>query len=196
MDDWTLALERATQAGPRLTEGTAEFNRACDHIVRLLRDAALLYRDGSWPTAAFLAITALEETAKTHIGMFRSAQTGQATKRGKDPLYSHKEKHLLAASPTVPMGSRLPRVIGDNRVKDLMELATSGRLVSLRESCLYIDRVAGDLVAPTEVVSKERSRELLLFALEAFDDALVGNTNHSYVVGKQADELFADLADA
>jgi len=66
-----------------------------------------------------------------------------------------------------------------------MELATSGQLVFLRESCLYIDRVGSDLVAPTEVVPKEGSRELLLFALEAFDDALVGYTNHSYVVGSR-----------
>jgi AbiV family abortive infection protein len=64
--------------------------------------------------AAFLAIASLEETAKTHIGMFRGAQSGRTKKRGRDSLYSHKEKHLLAASPTVPMGSRLPRVVGDD----------------------------------------------------------------------------------
>jgi hypothetical protein len=35
---------------------------------------------------------------------------------------------------------------------------------------------------------------LLLFAIEVFDDALVGYTNHSYTVAKSTDDLFVVVA--
>ena len=47
---------------------------------------------------------------------------------------------------------------------------------------------------PEEEVSKETAREILLFAIEAFDDALVGWTNFSSTVQKKTDELFEEIA--
>jgi AbiV family abortive infection protein len=73
---------------------------------------------GSHSTTTFLAITALEETAKVHVGMYRSA--GQAIPRRKDPMYKHGQKHLLALGPTVAMGSRLQNAIGETRMTQLI----------------------------------------------------------------------------
>lgn len=190
---WIFAFERALEAGPKIVQGSDEINKALDHILQLLRDATLLFRNGSWPTASFLAITALEETAKTHVAMHRKSSSEHSKKRSKDPLYRHKDKHLLGASPTISMGDRLSNAIGSDRLKELIELAASGHLVSLRESCLYLERTNETLLTPNDVVSKEYSRELLLFSLEALDDALVGYTNHSLTVGERADELFIEI---
>jgi hypothetical protein len=79
-------------------------------------------------------------------------------------------------------------------VRALMDLATSGGLISLRESCMYVNKIAGKLQIPEEEVSKETAREILLFAIEAFDDALVGWTNFSFTVQKKPGELFEEIA--
>jgi AbiV family abortive infection protein len=190
---WFSKVAQVLEAGPRVIDGAAEFDQACDHIFRLLNEASLLFCNESWPTAAFLAITALEETAKTHLGMFRKSGQNHGDKRARDPLFRHKDKQFLSASPTVLMGSRLPKAIGDDRVRELIDLARSGELVSIRESCLYYDRVNDTLTFPPAKVSQELSRDLLLLALETFDDTLVGFTEHLFAVGRQADELFVAL---
>lgn len=192
-ENWFVAFEKALEFGPLRIEGS-EVDLAIYHITRQLLDATLLFRNGRWPTATFLAITALEEVAKTHVAMFHKPRSESGGESRKGPPYSHRKKYVLAAAPTIPMGRRLGEAIGEQRVKDLMELASSGQLISLRESCLYMDKMDGKLKIPTEVISKEVSKELLLFALEAFDDALVGLTNYSYDMGKITDKLFAEMA--
>ena len=99
-----LALEQSLQAGPRMVEGFAEIDRACDHILQLLNDATLLFHKGSWPTAAFLAITALEEAAKTHVGMFRRSSSNHKRERGNGPNCV-----LRLANPPCEYGVRLVR---------------------------------------------------------------------------------------
>ena len=188
-DEWWVALSEALAAGQRLALNSEEFDRTCTHIVRLLKDASLLLENGSAHTACFLTITSLEEVAKVHIGAFRRETV--VLPRHKDPLYKHAAKHRLAASPTIAMGSRLQAAIGENRMLELIKLAREGGLVPLREACLYAEERDGKLQIPTSQVSTEFARDLLLFTIEAFDDALVGFTNHSYVLGNETDELFA-----
>jgi hypothetical protein len=72
-----------------------------------------------------------------------------------------------------------------------MDLARNGGLVALRESCLYVERKDGRLQTPNDVVSSKLAREMLLFAAEAFDDAVVGFTNKSFDLGVATDEIFA-----
>lgn len=90
----------------------------------LLRDAAAILASGSHATAAFLAITALEEVAKVHLGMCRRAT--EPAPRRKDPLYRHEDKHRLAIGPTVATGSRLQQAIGGDRMNELIVQAREG----------------------------------------------------------------------
>ena len=188
-DKWSTSVQAALAVGQKLATTTEEFNQACDHIVQLLRDASTLLANNSHATAAFLAITALEETSKVHIGSYRSS--GQAVPRRKDPLYRHDEKHLIAVGPTVAMGNRLQEAIGVARMNELIELARSGGLVQLREASLYVEQQGTALKAPKDAITKSTSRELLLLAIEAFDDGLVGYTTHTFVLSEQTDALFA-----
>jgi AbiV family abortive infection protein len=191
-DQWLEALSAATTTGAPLLTGAGEVDRACDHIAELLREAVVLFRTGS-PRAAFLAITALEETAKVHVGLFRR---GEPIKRSKDPLFKHVAKHTLAAAPTVAMGRRLQSAIGEDRVNALVAAARAGVLVEQREKSLYLESGSQSLRVPSDSISPELSRELILFAIEAFDDALVGYTNHSHEVGQALDALFDETAGA
>ena len=70
-DDWWSGVRAALAVGQQLAQSVEQFNVACEHIVSLLRDASALLAAGSHATAAFLAITALEETAKVHVGTYR-----------------------------------------------------------------------------------------------------------------------------
>jgi AbiV family abortive infection protein len=193
-EEWWKSVEAALAVGQRIAVTSEELNEASDHIVRLLMDASLLLESGSHATSCFLAITALEETAKVHLGIYRrSAEPGP---RKKDPLFRHDKKHHIAASPTIAMGSRLQGAIGEKRMHELLEVARSGGLVKLREASLYVEKVDDKIQLPSVSVTTTTARELLLFAIESFDDALVGYTSHSFDLSKVTDELFLRWKDA
>lgn len=184
---WWMALEEALGTGVRLISGVGALNGAADHVVQLLQDASDLLERGSHASAAFLSITALEELAKCHLGMYRS---GDAMPRRKDALFSHDKKHRLAVAPTVAMGSRLQEAIGEARMQELMEMASTGALIPLREASLYFSVVGDQLTTPQDAIDPSTTRELLLFVIEVFDDALVGYTSHTFELGETTDSLF------
>jgi AbiV family abortive infection protein len=189
-DRWFALVENTVAAGARTIHNSLSFDRACDHIYGLLRDSALLLRSGSHPSSAFLSVTALEETAKVAVGMYR--RSSQPTKRHADPLYRHRDKHHLAAAPTILIGTRLVAAIGEEEASQILELARTGGLVALRESSLYFDAVGEMVRVPADAITVRRARDLLLFALEAFDDSLVGYTSRSMQLGEAADALFVE----
>jgi AbiV family abortive infection protein len=193
-NSWIQSVNEALAVGQSLCSNTDEFNAACDHIVQLLTDASMLLAARSHATAAFLAITAMEETAKVHIGMFR--RSGAGVKRSKDPLFNHSHKHKLSTGPTVLMGSRLPAAIGEARLKVLIEMAHSGQFVHLREKALYIAQPGAELQVPLKVISREKAIGLLLLAVESFDDSLVGFTNYSMEASLKTDAIFEQWAAA
>ncbi|MBX3208261.1 MAG: AbiV family abortive infection protein [Labilithrix sp.] len=188
-ENWSSSVTAALADGQQIAPSKEEFNLACDHIVQLLRDASALLENGSHATAAFLAVTAIEETSKVHLGHYR--RSAKPLARQKDPLFRHAEKHLLAAGPTVAMGERLREAVGERRVDELVALARNGGLVSLREAALYVEQHSSGLRVPAAVIPKVAAREVLLFAIEAFDDALVGYTDHTFALRNETDSLFS-----
>jgi len=128
------------------------------------------------------------------MGMYRRGAA--PVKRSKDPLYKHGEKHRLALGPTVAMGSRLQAAIGEGRMRELIALAGSGGLVILREAALYVEQKDGALSTPETSVPRSTARELLLLAVEAFDDALVGYTSRSIELSARTDKVFEMWAGA
>jgi AbiV family abortive infection protein len=186
--EWKNSVHAALAVGKRLAASVEEFDLACDHIVQLLDDSSSMIERESYGTAVFLAVTALEETAKVHLGSYRRSTAD--VKRSDDPLFNHKKKHLLALGPTVPMGSRLQAVIGEARMDELIELARSGGFIALREASLYIQQVGDTLHTPGVATSRQLSREILLLSVEAFHDALVGYTNHTYHLAERTNAIF------
>lgn len=186
---WWKSVESSVATGMRICNTIAEFDEACKHVVSLLHDAATLATNGSHPTGAFLAITAIEETAKIHIGMFRRGSEKIA--RRQDPLTHHKTKHHLALGPTISMGGRLQVALGEDRLQELVNLGRTDSFVRIRESAIYLDQSEHGLLVPKSTISKAFAFELLLLAIEVFDDALVGNTNQSFKLGNETDQLFS-----
>lgn len=171
--------------------GVKEFNKACDHICTLLTDAVSVFKAGSFSTAAFLSIAALEEIGKIRVGMIRRKDWTETPKnRKQDLLYSHGAKHIFATPEVILIGSRLRDAIGEKRIRELLDLAEKGGFIELRESSLYIQKRDDKLCCPNEVITHDLGRDIILLALESWDDGLVGLSNHTYELDAKMLELF------
>lgn len=176
------------------TRDSETFDRAGDHVIGLLGDACSLFGKRSWATATFVAVTAIEETAKAESMVYRH-DTSEPPNRN-DPMRRHVNKHVLAVRDTTFMG-RLQEALGEERCRALLHEATEGGLVTLREASIYADVSDGELIVPGDTISKERAREIVLLALEVADDLLVGCTSHSMEVWSPTlNELFASIIES
>jgi len=178
-----------------LIESAEEFNSACSHIVLLLEEAEGAFQRGGYSTATFLAITAIEETAKAHLDAFTGGGLDPESRK-KNIFYNHGKKHQMAAMPTVSMGHRLQAAIGDETLVRILEMSHSKELLNLRESSLYFERKNSALHSPRTTINKITSRSILLYAIEVFDDALVGFTDYSMKISDRTDEVFSRVAAA
>jgi len=171
-------------------KGSQDFDKACDHIMILIEDAFSCYERGSFGTSVFLSITAIEETAKAEIGIFRRYTKAEKENRKKDPLYNHLSKHRIAVLPTVFMGTRLLKAFGEKRCKELQSEVINGSLRDMREDALYFSKKKEDLITPKDIISKEIAGEILLLTIETIDDRLVGYTEHTYNAEIRLSQLF------
>jgi len=185
-------IEQQLNTDNNLIQSVDEFNKAIEHIVQQLSDAYILYENNSFSSSVFMSITVCEEVAKAHLGSFFDGTI--ANGKSKNIFRDHKTKHILSAMPTVPMGSRLEKAIGKTELKKMMNMAHNSGFVQLRESALYFQREKGTLIVPSDKIDKKTARSILLFALEVFDDALVGITTYSMEIDKKTDAIFNKLA--
>ena len=174
-------------------DSSEDFNRCFDHVMGLLKDAALLFKSGSYATSAFMSIAAIEESGKSELSLYTRQEP--ENKLRNDPLRDHKKKETAAVMHAVAMGGRLVDALGDKRIEELCELAYSGELKRLREDALYWDIKNGRIELPEDVVDRALARDLLLFSIEVFDDRLVGYTHYSIEASRTTDELFQEIAD-
>lgn len=172
----------------RLIESIEDFDDACKHVVMLLEESELIYQKGGYSTSVFIAIAAIEETAKAHFGLFTSG--GKDSRRG-NIFYDHYSKHKMGALQTVTMGARLQAAIGQEALNEIMMMAHNKELLKLRENSLYFKKTETDCVQfPRKIIDATLSRNLLLYAIEVFDDSLVGVTDFSLEISKRTDLLF------
>lgn len=169
-----------------------EFNKGIDHIFGLIKDSFLLYKNESYPSVYYLAVIIIEEVAKLHMGLFTS-HSNPTNHRKKGKLYDHKTKDIIGCNPSIPLGYRLNAAIGELAIKKIYEEAYSGIMKEKREQAFYFSKKNGQLIIPNELYSKEDAKNILLFAIEAFDDHLVGYTNYSMEISKETDRIFDKL---
>lgn len=168
---------------------TPNFNSAIDHIIELLNNSFVLLQNHSYGSSAFFAITALEETAKTHVSMYMTHDLSM--KNSKDILMNHAKKHFLAISPVFKIGDRLSNALGIEKVDELVSLTKPKKgLMDLRNNAIYWYTDKDGTHFPKDYFDKDKALELLLFSIEAFDDSLVGYTDYSITASHMTDDLF------
>jgi AbiV family abortive infection protein len=194
-DFFTAAQAAIDFGGPGYGEDPVlGFNTASRHVLVLLEDAVAAFARGSYGTSVFLAITALEETAKAEILGLRIRKPEGAQKKRGDPLRSHMKKHALAVRPTTFMG-RLPKILGAETCARLQQEAADSTINRLRETAIYASCSAeGKVSTPAMAVDKTRAREIVLLALESADDILVGWTSDSYQLGESLETFIAQVS--
>lgn len=112
----------------------------------------------------------------------------------KDKLRDHKSKEIAGTSYTICIGERIKNAIPTEKLTELFELAYSGKLKDLREQSIYCESKNGGIITPKDIIGQEFSKNVLLFAIESFDDNLVGYTSHSIEVSKKTDFLFDEIS--
>ncbi|GAA3721397.1 hypothetical protein GCM10022378_09370 [Salinicoccus jeotgali] len=171
-------------------ESVEDFNECVDHVIRLVKDSFMLFQMKSFSTSLFLSIAIIEEVGKIHVGLFNTRQA--EVKR--DPLRDHKRKQIMGSNYTISMGDRLVNAIGMERLEEIYSMSYSGQLKDLREKSIYCDYEGDGLIIPHEYINEQFSKDILLFAIESFDDNLVGYTRHSMERSKITDKIFENLS--
>ncbi len=170
---------------------TEELNKCIEHISSLISDAYILYKNNSFTSSAFLSIAIIEEVGKVHMGMYIKSSDSYIK---KDKLRDHMSKQIVGANYTISMSDRILKAISTEKFEEIFELAYSGKLKELREKAIYCDRENSQIKIPRDIISQEFSRNILLFAIESFDDNLVGYTSYSIKESKKTDLLFNKIA--
>ena len=172
---------------------TEQLNKCLDHVVQLISDAYVLYINNSYTSSSFLAISVLEEVGKIQMGIFIK---GSDSYMRKDKLRDHKSKQIVGASHTICIGERIKNSISNENLEKIFKFIYSGELKALREKAIYCDRKNNNIVTPKDLITQELARNLLLFAIESFDDNLVGWTNYSIELSKKTDLFFEIIANS
>ena len=170
-----------------------ELNKCLDHVVQLLSDSYVLYINNSYTSSSFLAISVLEEVGKIQMGIFIK---GSDSYMRKDKLRDHKSKQIVGASHTICIGERIKNSISNENLEKIFKFIYSGELKDLREKAIYCDRKNNNIVTPKDLITQELARNLLLFAIESFDDNLVGWTDYSIELSKKTDLFFETIANS
>lgn len=170
-------------------ESTEEFNKGIDHIIRLIKDSMILYKDKSYASSYYLSVIVIEEIAKIHMGLYVRYED----KVKRDKLYDHKTKDIIGCNYTITLGTRLKNAIGQQAIEKIINQAYSGNLKDNRENAFYCSRINNKYVVPSDLYSQEDARNMLLFAIESFDDNLVGYTEYSFKCSKATDLIFDEI---
>lgn len=185
-------IEILKQGSSFQIKSAQDLNKGIEHILQLISDSYLLYINGSFASSIFMSITIIEEVAKVRLGIFaRDPEIASP----KDLLRKdHAAKHIAGANYTISMGKRLKDAIGNDEMEHIFRIAYDGNMKNLRERALYCECENGKIRIPQERISKKQARSMLLFAIESFDDNLVGHTDYSMEKSKWTDEVFEKVA--
>ena len=170
-----------------------ELNKCLDHVVQLLSDSYVLYINNSYTSSSFLAISVLEEVGKIQMGIFIKGSDSYVR---KDKLRDHKSKQIVGASHTICIGERIKNSISNENLEKIFKFIYSGELKDLREKAIYCDRKNNNIVTPKDLITQELARNLLLFAIESFDDNLLGWTDYSIELSKKTDLFFETIVNS
>nr|WP_232366046.1 AbiV family abortive infection protein [Methylocystis silviterrae] len=163
-------------SGDSFAECLAQYARLVGHVEALWDDACRHYREARFPLSTFLSILAIEEVGKLGrlwtdlLAWDRTQPTTQTTlgRLGRD----HRKKHFMGIISGAVINARLDRILGKQRVKQLLQDVESGKIETVRQSCLYIDMMDGKVVLPEDVIDREAAKFYVVLAGELWAEIL------------------------
>ncbi len=70
------------------------------------------------------------------------------------------------------VNTRLDRVLGSKPIKQVLQYAESGKLETLRQSCLYIDLRVGHPIRPDDVITQDTAKFFAVLAGELWAEII------------------------
>lgn len=173
-----LATGKSLVLAHSYEEACERFKRVVTNAEGLWDDACTLFLRGRCPTALAISITCLEEVGKIGVARLQLVLEEEARRCGVQltqarpeprkghPFYSHTQKLLLAAGAGALVNSRLDRILGLSNVVDFLDRAERGKIERLRQSCLYSDVEADQLLLPSERIDRTKAEFYVVLAGE------------------------------
>ena len=173
----------------RLVSSSDDYNRILDHIYELLVAAESLLDRNIHGVSLFCSITSLEEISKLHFGIYSDGKA-KFSKRRMPWSKDHFAKQQLSVSRVLHLCDRLRDALSSQDFRDIAESARRGEWNDMRERALYFSQEGAGISTPQDKIPPDVARNLLLFALEMFDDHLVGYTEYSMQFSDRIDSVF------
>jgi AbiV family abortive infection protein len=138
--------------GASFDEDHAAYRKILSHAENIWHDACTLLKAGRYPTSVFLSIVSIEEIGKLSVARMqltasdsrrkasarlKAASAEGVKKKKKGALYSHTQKHLMAACAGALINSRLDRIIGIEKVKRFLDDVERCDVERIRQETLY-----------------------------------------------------------
>ena len=148
-----------------LIDDIGQFDALVSHAQQLWQDSCLLLNAKSYATSVVLSIATMEELGKIAVARFllpvneQRRTSGVSTQKPtrRNPLYSHRQKHQLAAFGGFVVNNRADRILGIDNIVELFNLTENGMLETIRQSSLYSEPCNGRIQVPLSVRSRDES---------------------------------------
>ena len=168
-----------------LIKTTDEFNRCVDHIYDLLKSGYTLYREGIYSSSNLFSIAAIEEIVKVYNAIFSKDVDGYAGKG--------MGKKIFGPDYYLWMDDRLTDAVEEEDLKEIFDLYNSGALKDLKNDSLYCERRSDAILLPADHIDDKFARNMLLFAIQAYEDNLAGFSLYAIEISKKTDKLFEEI---
>lgn len=162
-----------------------EFNRCIDHIYDLLNSSYVLYDKGLFPSSNFFSIAAIEEIVKVYNSLFSKNVDGHAAKGTG--------KKIFGPDYYLWMDDRLTDAVEEEDLKGIFDLYNSGGMTNLKLDSVYTNRRSDRMTIPVDLVDKKYARNMLLFAIQAYEDNIAGYSLYAINISKKTDKLFEEV---
>jgi len=131
MNDFSMSIPyKELDEGIKLSIRNAE---------RLIKDAEILYDNGCYPSASFLAIVALEEEGKAFMLLKRLLDHTNIPKKQWDDKFKNHKPKLIAAQETICKYRKLRIKVGSKRWKQVHLTDLAKIFLEHKDDCLYVD---------------------------------------------------------
>jgi AbiV family abortive infection protein len=163
-------------SGRSFKECLAQYRRMIGHVEGLWNQACEHYRARRFPLCIFLSILTIEEIGKLGRLWTDLLAWDRPLPSDKKDLgilgRDHRKKHFIGVISGAVINSRVDRVLGQKPIKQVLQDVDSGKLESLRQSCLYIDLRDGHPVTPDDVIAPETAKFFAVLAGELWVEIL------------------------
>lgn len=174
--------EKAGTNNKFVIKTTDELNKCVDHIYNLLNSGFILYDRGIYSSSNFFSIAAIEEIVKVYNALFSKDVDGYSG--------NGMGKKIFGPDYYLWMDDRLTDAVEEADLKETFDSYNSGSLVNLKNNSVYCQRRSDVMSLPADIVDQKCARNMLLFAIQAYEDNIAGYSLYAINISKKTDKLF------